>query len=248
MIVALLIVAILLVAIGLGVALADRLLATLAEHKASDMLSEPFGRPATVRVHGTPFLTQALRGRYDDIEVSGGGLVIGEMAGATLEAHLYDVQLPLRVLLEKRALTAVKLVCRRVEGNIVLPYGEIARVSRIPGLTLTYSDGRLLASAAVPVPGVSQIARLSGEAVLRVVSGDAVWLRVQHIAVAGISLPTLLIKQLLPALSVPIPLPELPYGLRLAELKPGPSGLIVTGFAESVVFTADRDAVVKPPA
>jgi hypothetical protein len=244
-IVALVIVLVVLVAIGLAVALADRVLATFAEHKASDFLSEPFGRPATVRVHGTPFLAQALRGRYDDIEVNGGGLVIGEMAGATLDAHLYDVQIPFRELMDKRA---SKLTCRRVEADIVLPYGEIARVSRIPGLTLTYSDGRLVASAAVPVPGISQIARLSGEAVLRVVSGDAVWLRVRHIAVAGISLPTLLIKQLMPALSVPIPLPELPYGLRLADLTPGPSGLIVTAFAESIVFIADPEPVAEPPA
>jgi hypothetical protein len=241
--VALVIAAIALIALALGVALADRILATLAEHKASDVLSEPFGRPATVRVHGKPFLTQALRGRYDDVEVNGGGLVIGEMAGATLDAHLYGVLIPLRELMQKRA---SRLVCSRVEGRIVLPYGEIARVSRIPGLTLTYTGGKLTASAAVPVPGISQIARLSGEAVLQVVPGDAVWLRVRHIAVAGVSLPALLVKQLLPSLSVPIPLPELPYGLRLADLTPGASGLVVTGFADSVVFTAD-DAATETP-
>ncbi|HJQ43716.1 MAG TPA: DUF2993 domain-containing protein, partial [Jatrophihabitantaceae bacterium] len=111
MITALVIVLFVLLALALAVALSDRILATLAERKASDFLSEPFGQPGSVRVHGTPFLTQAMRGRYTDIEVSGGGLVIGEMAGATLNAHLYDVLLPPRELLEKRA---SKLVCRRV--------------------------------------------------------------------------------------------------------------------------------------
>lgn len=227
-----------LLAIALGLALGDRICAALAERKASEFLSDPFGHPASVRIHGAPFLTQAMRGRYRDIEVSGGGLVIGEMAGATLTAHLYDVLLPPRELLAGRA---SQLACRRVEGRMVLPYGEVARASRIPGLSLTFSDGRLLAAAAVPVPGISQLARLSGEAVLRVMSGDAVWLRVRHVAVAGISLPTLLIKQLTPSLSVPIPLPELPYGLRLDEIRPGVAGLEVTGSADNVIFRREPD-------
>lgn len=238
MITALVIALFVLIALALGVALADRVLATVAERKASDFLTEPFGQRGSVRVHGTPFLTQALRGRYADIEVSGGGLVIGEMAGATLNAHLYDVVLPTRDLLEKRA---TKLECRRVEGHIVLPYGEVARASRIPGLSLTYTQGKLMATAAVPVPGISQLARLSGEAVLRVMSGDAVWLRVRRVAVAGISLPTLLIKQLTPSLSVPIQLPELPYGLRLDEIEPTPGGLVVTGSADRVIFRAEPE-------
>jgi hypothetical protein len=236
-IIALVIVLFVVLALALGLALADRVCAALAERKASEFLSDPFGQPASVRIHGASFLTQAMRGRYRDIEVSGGGLVIGEMAGATLNAHLYDVLLPARELLAKRA---SQLTCRRVEGRIVLPYGEVARVSRIPGLSLTFSDDRLMAAAAVPVPGISQLARLSGEAVLRVMSGDAVWLRVRHVAVAGISLPTLLIKQLAPSLSVPIPLPELPYGLRLDEIRPGGSGLEVTGSADNVIFRADH--------
>ena len=236
MITALVIVLFVLLALALAIALADRVLAALAERKASEFLSEPFGQPGTVRIHGTPFLNQALRGRYTDIEVSGGGLVIGEMAGATLNAHLYDVLVPARELIEKRA---TKLECRRVEGHIVLPYGEVARASRIPGLSLTFTDGRLVAHAAVPVPGISQLARLSGEAVLRVMSGDAVWLRVRRVAVAGISLPTLLIKQLTPSLSVPIQLPELPYGLRLDDIVPTAGGLVVTASADSVIFRAD---------
>ena len=224
-----------LLALALGVALTDRIGATLAERKASEFVSQPFGHPANVRVHGTPFLTQALRGRYTDVEVSGGGLQIGEIAGATLDAHLYNVLLPLRELLGGRT---TELPCERVDGQIVLPYGELARVSRIPGLSLTYVNGRLTATAAVPVPGISQLARISGEAVLRIVPGGAVWLKIRGVAVAGISLPSLIMRQLLPTLNVPIPLPSLPYGLVLDELLPSESGLIVRASAAEVVFRA----------
>lgn len=218
--------------IGLSLALADRTCAALAERKASEYLAEPFGHPPSVRVHGTPFLTQALRGRYGDIEVSGGGLQVGEMAGATLEAHLFNAILPPRELLGGRM---TQLPVELVEGRIVLPYGEIARASRIPGLTLTYQGQRLVASASLPVPGINQLARVSGHAVLSVVEGS-VWLRVRGLSVAGINLPSLVVKQLMPSLNVPIPLPALPYGLRLDELKPVPSGLVVCGSARDVVF------------
>lgn len=235
MTIAIVVIVFVILALALGAALVDRIGASLAERKASEFVSQPFGQPANVRVHGTPFLTQALRGRYTDVEVSGGGLVIGEMAGATLDAHLYNVLLPLRELLGGRT---TELPCERVEGRIVLPYGELARVSRIPGLSLTYVGGRLTATAAVPVPGIGQLARVSGEAVLRIMPGGAVWLRVRGIAVAGISLPSFIMKQLIPSLSVPIALPSLPYGLVLDELIPSESGLVVRASAVDVVFAA----------
>jgi len=234
MIVEVVVVLVLLLLLGLAAALADRVCAGLAERKASEYLSAPFGHPPTVRVHGTPFLTQVLRGRYGEIEVSGGGLRIGEMTGATLHAHLFNVVLSPRELLGGRT---TSLSCERVDGRIVLPYRELARISRIPGLTLNYENERLVASAAVPVPGVSQLARVSGQARLTVVGG-AVWLRVRGLSVAGISLPSLVVRQLLPSLNVPIPLPPLPYGLRLDELRPVAAGLLVCGSAQDVVFAA----------
>ena len=44
------------------------------------------------------------------------------------------------------------------------------------------------------------------------------------------------VKQLLPSLNVPIPLPQLPYGLRLDSLEAVPAGLAVCGSADDVVF------------
>ncbi|MDT4950541.1 MAG: hypothetical protein QOJ37_3136, partial [Pseudonocardiales bacterium] len=99
MVIALLAIVAVVLVLGLALALIDRVGVGLAERKASEYLSEPFGHPATVRVHGTPFLTQALRGRYSQVDVSGGGLRIGEMTGATLNARLRNIYLPLRELL-----------------------------------------------------------------------------------------------------------------------------------------------------
>ena len=52
-----------------------------------------------------------------------------------------------------------------------------------------------------------------------------------------------MLNQLLPTLNVPVPLPALPYGLRLDELRPTAGGLVVDGSAEAVVFTRVDSAV-----
>jgi hypothetical protein len=218
--------AVVLVAIGLPIV--DRKLAALAERKASEYLSEPFGHPSTVRLHATPFLTQALRGCYRHVEVVG-GLRIGDIGGATLVAHLTNAYLPIRALLGRRA-------TERVTGRLVLPYDGLARLARIPGLSLAFEGERLLASASLPIPGISELARVLGEAVLSLHGGGSVWLRFHGVSVAGITLPSLVLSQLLPTLTVPVPIPPLPYGLRIDEVCPTASGLVVDGSADAVVF------------
>jgi DUF2993 family protein len=231
-------VSVVLLALAVLAVLLDGRTAALAERKASDFLSAPFGHPATVRVHGRPFLTQALRGRYGDVEVLG-GLRVGDISGATLVAHLTNAHLPLRDLIGRRAR---ELPCEHVEGRIVLPYAELARVARIPGLVLAFEGERLMASAALPVPvlmpGLDQLTRISGEAVLGLTPGGGVRLRIRGVSVAGFPLPTIVLNQLLPSLDVPIPLPPLPYGLQLDELRPTAAGLVVDGSADAVVFRA----------
>jgi hypothetical protein len=116
-------------------------------------------------------------------------------------------------------------------------------VCRIPYLTLDYqpsgdAGGRLVATAALPVPGISSLARLSGEADLSIVGAGAVWLRLGGVSVAGITVPRIVLDQLLGSLSVPIPMPELPYGLRLTEVRPTRDGLSVHGYADATRLTA----------
>src|SRR3954468_17708188 len=119
MTVALVVVLILAVAVGVGVVLADRMLLGLAERNASAHLSPPLGdRTVSVRVHGSPFLTQAVRGRYGDIEVTATDLELGVLAGATLHAHLRNAYLPLRDLLGRRV---AELPVEHVHGEVVIP-------------------------------------------------------------------------------------------------------------------------------
>ena len=239
-IVLLVVVAVLLAAL---LALADRIAAAEAERRTAELLTDAFGRPPSVRVNGRPFLTQALRGRYRDVQVAGGGLRLGEITGATLDIELRNAWLSLRDL---RGGRVTELPCERLLGRLVLPYGELARVARIPGLELRLRDGRLQATAALPVPGISQLARVTGRAELTLRGGSSVWLRIRGVSVAGIALPSVVLNQLLPSLDVPIRLPELPHGLQLDELRPTEAGLAVLGSADAVVLRRPQPPRPRP--
>lgn len=232
MLIALAVVAVVLL-LAVTLVLADRHAASVAERKASEFLAGPLGRPPVVRIHGRPFLTQAWRGRYPLVHVSAGGLRIGEMNGATLDAHLRAVHLSTRALLGRQA---DQLACEQLRGTLVLPFGELARVAAIPGLEFRQRGERLLASAALPIPGLNQLARVNGEAIWTLQGAGSVWLRIRGVSVAGFPLPGIVLSQLLPALNVPVPLPELPYGLRIDGLRPTSAGLEVSGGAAAVVF------------
>lgn len=227
-----------LVVLGVAAVLLENWCVRQAHERASAYLSASFGYPAQVRVHRRPFLTQALRGRYTDVEVVG-RLNVGEIGDATLVAQLRNIYLPLRALLGGRTR---ELPCEHVEGRLVIRYDELARAARIPGLTLAFNGEQLMASAALPVPGFSQLARVSGEAQLRLAGASTVRLRIRGVSVAGISLPTVVLNQLLPSLDVPIPLPPLPFGLQLTDLTPTANGLVVDGSAAAVVFRSADDA------
>lgn len=216
----------------LAVPTLDRFVHALAERKASEYLAEPFGGPATVRVQDRPFLPQARRGIYRNIEVAG-NLQLGELGQARLVAHLSNVHLPTRELLGRRTR---EVACEHVRGRLVLPYDGLARAAGIPGLELTFGGEKLLASAAVPIPGLNQIARVTGEAVLTQAGAGAVWLRLNGVSIVGLALPSVVWNQILPRLNVPVPLPALPYGLHIDELRPTAVGLVADGSADAVVF------------
>lgn len=216
----------------------DRFVHALAERKASEYLAQPFGGPAAVRVQDRPFLPQARRGIYRNIEVAG-DLYLGEIGAARLVAHLSNVHLPTRELLGRRTR---EVACERVQGRLLLPYDGLARAANIPGLELRFGGEKLLASAAVPIPGLNQIARVTGEAVLTQAGAGTVWLRLNGVTIVGLTLPNIVWNQLMPRLNVPITLPALPYGLHIDELRPTSNGLVADGSADAVVFHAYEQA------
>ncbi len=115
----LVILAVAVLAIVLAIVLSDRVIAGVAEQRAAQFLTTPLGGPATVRVHGSPFLTQAIRGRYADVEVTAADCGSARCRAPPCTAQLSNVYLPLRALLGGRV---TEVPCERVRGTVVLPY------------------------------------------------------------------------------------------------------------------------------
>lgn len=222
----------------------DRTVHGIAERRASEFLTQPFGGPAIVHVRDRPFLSQAWRGVYRNIEVVG-DLALGEIGSAPLVAHLSNVHLPTRDLLARRI---TEVACERVQGRLLLPYDGLARAANIPDLQLHFTGEKLHASAAIPIPGLNQLARVTGEAVLSHAGAGAVWLRLNGVSIIGLTLPSILWNQLLPRLNVPIALPALPYGLHIDDLRPTAGGLLAHGSADAVVFHAYAPRTSAAPA
>jgi hypothetical protein len=216
-----------------GIPLVDLLLARLVEQKASHYVSRPLGDEARIRLHGRSLLAQMLRGRYGDIEVSSSGLRVGVFGGTTLTAHLINARLPLRALLRRKV---SELPVDHVYGDLVIPYAELARLSPLPGLRISFREERLVAVAAVAVPGGGSLADVTGEAVVRIGKAGRPWLRVRDLSLAGAPLPKFLVDQLVPMLSFRIPLPRLPYGLRIDQVTASADGLRISLSTRDVVF------------
>jgi hypothetical protein len=216
------------------VVILDRVTVGVAERAAETRLAKfaQFGKRPTVRIHGIPFLTQALGGKYSDIEVSGQDVHLSQVAGASIDVDLHGVHLPLRDL---RSHNVTEVPVDRVEGTVTVPYAELARLSRVPGLTITPGDGTVGVSANLPVPGVGGLAKVTGQGSLTLVDGS-VRLSVTGLRVAGVAVPGLALQQLTRALSASIAVPTLPFGLRLTSIDARHNGLVIRGAGKHVVL------------
>ncbi len=213
---------------------ADRVGVLVAQSAAESRLAQDAqfeGKPS-VTVHGVPFLTQALRGTYRDIAVTGRLRQLGDIGGAGLDAHLHGAQLPLGEVLRR---DVQEIPVDRVQGFVTVPYSELARLSGIPGLTITPNGGKLDGSATVTLPALGNDVRVTGEGVLTLVGGE-IRIQLTQLSAGSISVPATSLPSVSNAVSALIPVPSLPYGLRLESIVPEPDGLRVLGSASNVVL------------
>jgi LmeA-like phospholipid-binding len=120
------VIAVVLALVGLMVA-ADFTFAAIGEYQVSKkMRSElKLADDPSVTIHGFPFVLQATRGDYQDIEVSASGIPIADtMRDLQVSAHLYDVKVPLSELVSG---SAHSVVIDRVEGQVKISAADVNR-------------------------------------------------------------------------------------------------------------------------
>jgi len=79
----------------------------------------------SVTIHGFPFMLQAARGDYQDIEIEANGIPIGDtLRDLQVSAHLYDVKVPLSELVSG---SAHSVLINQVEGQVKISAADVNR-------------------------------------------------------------------------------------------------------------------------
>lgn len=231
---------VLLVVLGVVLAVADRVAANVAERAIADQVRQEMAEqevrssPPEVGVGGFPFLTQVLAGEYESISILLRD-VQGPAQGRTvrvpeLEVHARDVAASIQTLRSGQG----EIVAKDVEGTATISYGTVAEFIGQEGLTLTEEGGRLAVTAPLEVLG--QRLTVQGTADLTVDEGQ-VAIRFAELTAEGLpAIPAAqaLVNAYAQQISVQVPLPTLPYGLQVQEVRALPEGLAVTASAQDV--------------
>ena len=217
---------------------ADRGGAAVAERVLADELqrSGGLGSRPEVEVHGVPFLTQVLDGRYERIDVVARDVDAGEVAGTPvvvprLTARLRGARVPLGDALSG---TVTTVPVERVDARVLLPFSVLQRSSDIGDLTVEPEGDRLRLRGTLEVLGQE----LSGSALSRLsVEDGAVVVTADSVDVGNDTVDDLLGEALAGRFDVRVPLRGLPYGLQVDGVRVRPDGLDVTAQADDVVLS-----------
>ena len=115
---------------------ADFGLAAFAEHTVSQKAREKFGLrdDPSVNIHGFPFTTQALSGKYEQITVEAQGINLrNTLRDLTLKAELREVTAPLSDLIDGRT---DSMVVGDLEGIVKIKQADLGRLTRLPDLSI----------------------------------------------------------------------------------------------------------------
>ncbi|GAA3969374.1 DUF2993 domain-containing protein [Actinomadura viridis] len=216
----------LILVIGVVIA-ADRLGVRFAEDEIGRQVAAQYNleRQPDVKIHGFPFLTQALGGEYDRIDVAIGdwtekGVTVGdvtvEMRGLT--APLGDVI----------SGSTAGIVARTASASAVIPYEVIEKRAPKEVKDIRPKGDDLQVDLSGAVLGFP----LSGTAVVSVKpTGKGIAITPVSVGSGAGQIPLALVQR---QLTWTVPVADLPIGSRITGIRPTPEGLRVTATADNV--------------
>lgn len=117
-----------LVAVDFGAAAATEYQVSQTAREELDLVSDP-----NVRITGFPFLTQAVAGEYDSIEVVATGVPVGQLRDVGVEATLRTVEAPLSQLFSD---STESIQVERVVGRVRVRDSDLGRLIGVPDLRI----------------------------------------------------------------------------------------------------------------
>jgi hypothetical protein len=221
---------VLLLLAGLAV-VADRVGVGIAEDRVGRVIAERgqlAGQPE-VDIGGFPFLTQAVRGDYEDVRISLTAADLAQPEGTRADVSLRGVHVPLSDVLSG---SVQEVPVDRVDGTATLSYALLSEQLG-PGTTLTREGDGLRVERTVELAGLTVPLTAVGTVSL---DGNDLVVDVAEASGAGVDLPAFLVDQASDLLDLRYPVPALPFGLQLTGVTPGDDGVVVTVEATDTVL------------
>ena len=213
---------------------ADRGLAAVAQRTVAAQVQLAAGLTAEpdVDLGGFPFLTQAVRGRYDRVEVSSTRVPAGALVLDRLDAVLLGAQVPIGEALSG---SVTRVPVEQVTARALVGYDQLEQQSGDRGLALAPDAGRLRVTGTVEVfgqelPAVA-VSRLS------VVDGDLL-VTAESFEVGNDLADALLTGALEGRFDLRVPVQDLPYGLVVTGVRVADDGVVVLARADDTVLEA----------
>lgn len=222
------------VAVLLGLlVVADRTVEGWAEKYVAGLLVEQAGlaAPPKIEAHGFPFLTQAIRGRYDEARISLTAEQLGQPEGTGADVVLRGVQVPLSDVF---AGAVEEIPVDRIDGTATLSYALLSEQLGADTELTRAGDG-LRITRTVELLGQSVRLTATGRLTLE---GDDLVADVQEVSGEGVEITGPLLDRAVDFLDLRYTVPALPFGLRLTGVTPAADGVVVDVEAADVVLRA----------
>jgi hypothetical protein len=210
---------------------ADRVGAVLAAHVVASKLttSASLTTEPSVTIHGFPFLTQAISGRYDDVELVATDLARGGVRLAKLDVSLHGVRLPLSDAISGQVSS---VPVEGITAKAVVSYADIASRGNITGLSVQPAGSLVKVTGRFTVLGQSVTA--STESTVRI-SGRTLVVAAQKLTVLGQS-SSALNRALAGRLDLRVPIGALPYDLQLTGVHATDGGVVLDACSGATVL------------
>ncbi|WP_165497146.1 LmeA family phospholipid-binding protein [Rhodococcus sp. ABRD24] len=244
--------------IGLAVVI-DFGAAAYSEFRVSRALRDGGSLPADpeVTIHGFPFLTQAWKGKYDNIEIRAQQVPNDMIGEVTIEATLNGVTIPTSTLLDG-SVSAVPV--DHLDGRMMIDATDLGKFLGIPDLQVSAppaskSDGTggsggsgspttggIVLTGTVPVGPIQTSVSVQAALMLR---GEQVMIvatdfSVGHEGQADSTVPGPLKQGVLGLFTKTIDRQELPFGVMPTDVYAEGSRIVVEGSSNNVVVNLDE--------
>lgn len=233
----------LLAALAVVLVVADRLAVQAAEHAVAVKVHEAalLRDDPSVTIRGFPFLTQAIAGRYREVDITAHGIHRGGVRIDTVSAQFFGVHVSLRDALAGRV-GGVRI--DRSSGSVLLTFTDLngylatRRVQLAPDPA---HPGEVAVRAQLSVAGRSLA--VSGE-LTAALSGRTVTLVpvAGTLRVAGVRLPAALLAPVTGALGVSVDTGVLPFGLRVNRVSVTSTGVLIGATATGLLVPVPANA------